>query len=102
MILILYGLSWVSYAVKYSNDKQVILRNYGGITTYDCTGGVTPPNGQGYIRIHPTSYVLPFEGMSYTIEYGAGPIIATGRVSLSGKLSQTNIQYSNNPVCSLL
>jgi hypothetical protein len=103
ILILLYGLSWAAYGVKYSHDKQIILRNYGGIVTYSCgNGGVAPPDGYGYIKTHPTSYVLPFEGVSYTIKYGIGPNIASGKILFSGKLTQTSIQYSNNPECELL
>ncbi len=34
IIIILYGLSWVMYAVTYSGDKQVVLQHYGGLNTY--------------------------------------------------------------------
>ena len=102
VIVILYGLSWAAYGLKYSRDRQIVLQHYGGLTTYACTGGVALPDGHGYVKVHPTSYFLPFKGISYTIKYGIGPNIATGKESLLGKVTQTNIQYSNNPECALL
>jgi len=104
LFVILYGLSWVVYGFKYSHYSQIVLQHYGGLNTYACTGtaALGQPEGRGYIKIHPTSYVLLSEGISYTIKYGSGPNIATGTVSFLGKMRQTNIQYSSDPVCTLL
>lgn len=103
-ILVLYGLSWALYGLQFSHDSQIVLQHYGGIDTYQCTGTAATgkATGRGYIKMHPTSYVLPFDGISYTIKYGSGPNIASGKVSLFGDLKQTNIQYSNDPLCALL
>ncbi len=104
VIVILYVLSWVIYDVEYSNNRLIVLQHYGGLNTYKCTGTAElgQPKGLGYIKIHPTSYLFPFEGISYTIEYGSGPNISTGRVSLLGKIKQTHMQYSSDPLCTLL